>query len=73
MSEPAETPPAEKKRDVTIPTTCRNHGTPGYCNFRMTKVNGYIVLDPHVAGCCAIWLDENAATAMWDQLTEWLG
>jgi hypothetical protein len=25
----------------------------------MTKVNGEIVFDPHVAGCCVISLDES--------------
>lgn len=39
----------------------------------MTKVGGVTVLDPHVTGQCVLELDETAATAMRDQLTEWLG
>jgi hypothetical protein len=58
----------------TIPSTCRTHGGPmGFCNLRLTKVGGNIVLDPHVAGCCVIELDEDQATAVRNTLTEWLG
>jgi hypothetical protein len=42
------------------------------CNLRVTKVNGNIVLDPHVAGCCVITLDTDQASALRDTLTEWL-
>jgi hypothetical protein len=31
------------------------------------------MLDPHVTGSCVLELDELEATAMRDQLTEWLG
>jgi len=31
------------------------------------------VLDPHVAGCCVIVLDEDQAKAVRNTLTEWLG
>jgi hypothetical protein len=74
MSESAEKLPDGKPRYVTLASTCRTHSTArGFCNLRMSKVDGQIVLDPHVAGCCAVWLDEEQATAMRDQLTEWLG
>ena len=62
------------KNDHTVPATCQTHrGCRGFCNLRMTKVNGEIVLDPHVAGCCVINFDENQATTVRDTLTEWLG
>ncbi|HWR48051.1 MAG TPA: hypothetical protein VN327_10640, partial [Pseudonocardiaceae bacterium] len=32
-----------------------------------------IVLDPHVAGCCVIELDEDQAIAVRNTLTQWLG
>ena len=62
------------KNDHTVPATCQTHrGCRGFCNLRMTKVNGEIVFDPHVAGCCVVSLDENQATTVRDILTEWLG
>jgi hypothetical protein len=58
----------------TIPSTCRTHGGPmGFCNLRLTKINGSIELDPHVADCCVIVFDEEQATAVRDTLIEWLG
>ncbi len=57
----------------TIAATCQIHGSRGFCNLRLTKVDGEIVLDPHVAGSCVIILDETAATALFDLLGEGLG
>lgn len=58
----------------TVPATCQTHrGCKGFCNLRLTKVDGEIVFDPHVAGCCVISLDENEARTVRDTLTEWLG
>ncbi|MGH3770464.1 MAG: hypothetical protein ACRDRW_03545 [Pseudonocardiaceae bacterium] len=58
----------------TIPSTCQTHrGPTGFCNLQLRKVDGTIVLDPHVAGCCVIVLDEDEATAVRNTLTEWLG
>jgi hypothetical protein len=57
----------------TIPATCRDHGSAGFCNLRLTRVDGNIVLDPHVTGFCMIILDETAATAVFDVLGKWLG
>ena len=66
--------PVEKRLDATIGTTCGTcPGSRGFCNLGMSKIGGQIVLDPHVAGSCVIWLDEDEARAMRDQLTEWLG
>lgn len=60
--------------DHTIPVTCQTHGgARGFCNLRIRKVDGVIVLDPHVAGSCVIGLDEVAATALFDLLGAWRG
>ena len=32
--------------DRTIVATCQNHGSRGFCNLRLTKVDGEIVLNP---------------------------
>lgn len=72
MMKNSESPTGNNRR--TIPSTCRTHGgCRGFCNFRLTKVGDSIVLDPHVAGCCVIELDQDQATAVRDTLTEWLG
>lgn len=58
----------------TVPATCQTHqGSKGFCNLRLTKVNSEIVLDPHVAGCCVISLEEDEARTVRDTLIEWLG
>lgn len=68
-----EQPPRDDNRR-TIPTTCQTHpGARGFCNLRMTKVDGSIVLDPHLTGSCVIELDEDSATAVRDTITDWLG
>jgi hypothetical protein len=59
--------------DCTIPITYQIHGARGFCNLRVSKVDGEIVLDPHVAGSCVLSLDEAAATQLFDILGEWLG
>ena len=65
--------PARNNRR-TIPSTCTTHrsGT-GFCNLRVTRINGGIALDPHVTGACVIVLDEPATTALVDLLGQWLG
>ncbi|MGH4010660.1 MAG: hypothetical protein ACRDTH_21280 [Pseudonocardiaceae bacterium] len=45
----------------------------GFTNLMVSKRDGAIVLDPHVAGSCVLILDETAATALFDLLGEWLG
>lgn len=66
--------PGSRDHRRTIPATCRIHGGPqGFCNLRVSKANGDIVLDPHVSGACVIVLDETAAAALFDALGEWLG
>ncbi|MGH3997808.1 MAG: hypothetical protein ACRDTJ_10140 [Pseudonocardiaceae bacterium] len=63
----------DRRNHRTIPTTCQTHGTRGFCNLRVTKVNGEIELDPHVAGACVIRLDRTAAVQLFDLIGEWLG
>jgi hypothetical protein len=72
MTDPQLFPESRNRR--TIPSTCRTHGGGrGFCNLRLTKIGGNIVLDPHVTGSCVIELDQDQATAVRDTLTEWLG
>jgi hypothetical protein len=56
-----------------IMTTCQAHGAAGFTNLLMTRENGVIVLNPHLANCCVLRLDEKAATTLHDILREWLG
>lgn len=56
-----------------IMTTCQAHGAAGFTNLLVTKEEGIIALNPHVANCCILKLDEQAATALHGILTEWLG
>jgi hypothetical protein len=56
-----------------IAVTCTQHGSTGLTNLTVSKHDGTIVLDPHVAGSCVITLDETAAVALFDLLGEWLG
>ncbi len=68
----AATKPVRTRK--VIQATCTKHGgSRGFTNLVMTKVGGRITLDPHATGACVIELDETEATAVWDQLTEWLG
>ncbi|MGH3694940.1 MAG: hypothetical protein ACRDRX_13295 [Pseudonocardiaceae bacterium] len=60
-------------RRVFHATCIRHGGSRGFTNVVMTKVGGTITLDPHATGACVIELDETEATAVWGQLTEWLG
>ncbi len=57
----------------TFPITCQIHGCRGYCNLRVSMLNGEIVLNPHIDGSCALRLDRTAATQLFDALKEWLG
>ncbi|MDQ3904547.1 MAG: hypothetical protein M3300_03655 [Actinomycetota bacterium] len=56
-----------------IPATCALHrGTAGFTNLMVKTSDRMIVLDPHVDGCCVITLNEVAACALYDVLTEGL-
>lgn len=81
MTDEPETPRHEPERliaqrrrtdDRTIASTCEIHGARGFCNLRVTKVGGGIVLDPHVAGSCVIAVDESGTVALRDLLVEWV-
>lgn len=72
MTESTENTARNNHRRV-IMTTCQTHGTTGFTNLLVTKENGIIVLNPHIANCCVLRLDEQAATALLDILREWLG
>jgi hypothetical protein len=39
----------------------------------VTKINGEIVLNPHVDDSCILRLDETAARQLFEVLGEWLG
>ncbi len=56
-----------------VMTTCQAHGAAGFTNLLLTKEDGVIVLNPHVANCCVLRLDERAASAVYHILGEWLG
>lgn len=65
--------PGRDPRRVIL-TTCITHGgTPGFTNVVLTKRSGSIVMDSHATGACVLVLDQDAATAVRDTLTEWLG
>jgi hypothetical protein len=62
------------ERRVVIPVSCAVHGGPaGFTNLVIRKVDGRIVLDPHADGSCVLSFEEDAATALRDVLSEWLG
>jgi hypothetical protein len=56
-----------------VKTTCQAHAAAGFTNLLVTKEDGVIVLNPHIANCCVLRLDEQAATALLNILAEWLG
>ncbi len=58
-----------------IHATCTQHGGPvGFTNLVVTKRrDGDVELDPHVAGCCLVRLDEAGARVLSEALVEWLG
>jgi hypothetical protein len=51
----------------------KHGGSRGFTNVMPTKRGGEIELDPHVTGSCVIIFDEDAASAVRDTITEWLG
>ncbi|MDQ2883297.1 MAG: hypothetical protein M3Y48_19545 [Actinomycetota bacterium] len=57
-----------------IRITCEAHAAAGFTNLLVTKEDdGIIVLNPHVANCCVLRFDEQAATALLGIVGEWLG
>jgi hypothetical protein len=60
-------------RRKAIPATCQLHGGPvNPTTLQVSKHDGTIVLDAHVAGSCVISLEEESATKLRDMLTDWL-
>ncbi len=55
------------------PSCLRAHGAAGSTNLLVTKKDAVIVLNPHVANCCVLRLDEQAAPALHEVIGEWLG
>ncbi|PZS37875.1 MAG: hypothetical protein DLM62_16905 [Pseudonocardiales bacterium] len=74
MSEQGTTDPPQRDRNrLVLHVSCSVHGGPrGFVNLVVSKRDGEIELNPHVDGCCLLTLDETAATALFDQLGEWL-
>ncbi|MFY9808914.1 MAG: hypothetical protein WAK86_16865 [Pseudonocardiaceae bacterium] len=64
---------ALRRHRRVVMTTCQAHAATGFTNLLVTKKDGIIVLNPHLANCCVLRLDEQAATALRDILVEWLG
>jgi hypothetical protein len=58
---------------LVVMATCQGHGAAGFTNLLVTKENGVIVLNPHLANCCVLRLDEQAARSLLSILGEWLG
>ena len=57
-----------------IHATCTQHGgARGFTNVVLTRRGSEIELDPHATGSCVITFDEDAASAVRDTITEWLG
>lgn len=69
--DPVTGPTRESHRRVVM-TTCQPHGAAGFTNLLVTKEDGAIVLNPHLANCCVLRLDEQAATDLRNILGEWL-
>lgn len=57
-----------------IDAYCSAHGGPrGFTPLVCMKVESTIIIDPHATGGCVIYLDEKAASELFDLLAEWLG
>ncbi len=57
-----------------IDITCSTHGgARGFTPLVCTKRDDLIELNPHATDGCVLIFDENAATALFDVLGEWLG
>lgn len=63
-----------ERQVVVIPASCALHrGPTRFTNLVIRRLDGDIQLDPHATGACVLNLDEDAAIALRDTLTEWLG
>lgn len=64
---------ARRSHRRVVMITCQAHGAAGFTNLLVTKEGGVIVLNPHLANCCVLRLDQQAATTLHGILGEWLG
>lgn len=65
--------PGPASRRKAIPATCQLHGGPvNPTTLLVSKRDGTIVLDPHVAGSCVLSIEEESATKLRDMLRDWL-
>lgn len=65
---------ARRSHRLVIMTTCQAHGgAAGFTNLLVSKEDGVIVLNPHLANCCVLQMDEQAARALHGIFGEWLG
>jgi hypothetical protein len=67
------TGPTRNSHRRVVMRTCQAHGAAGFTNLLVTKEDGAVVLNPHLANCCVLRLDEQAATDVHKVLGEWLG
>jgi hypothetical protein len=66
--------PRRNPNRKVIDAYCSAHGGPrGFTPLVCTKVEDVIIIDPHATGGCVIYLDEKAASELFDVLGEWLG
>lgn len=72
--QPSTTPQQSRPNRRVIHATCTTHAAGiGFTNVVISKRDGAIELDPHVTGECVLMLAEDAAIALRDALTQWLG
>ena len=64
---------ADSRRKVILVSCTMHGGSRGFTNLVMRKLNGEIEFDPHATGACVLRFDEQAAAAVRDAFTEWLG
>jgi hypothetical protein len=64
---------ARRNQRLVIMTTCEAHGAAGFTNLLVTKEDGLIVLNPHLANCCVLRMNKQAAWALHGILGDWLG
>ena len=53
-------------------TPYQAHGAAGFTNLLVTKEDSAIVLNPHLANCCVMHLDEQAGVNLHNVMGEWL-
>lgn len=72
VSTALSTGPSTGSHRRVLMTTCQAHGAAGFTNLLVTKEGGFIVLNPHLANCCVLRLDEQTARTLHGIFGEWL-